>query len=131
MRSHRGDVGLPSTGRFAELPGPVAIGPAELDGLTAYPIPDSAWRDFGDWGGIRVDALVSWGFLRHFSWTIDFDRRRYLFGDAQDRPAWSPTGAPARCPSSPQSHGLALASGDEPPDWSDAATRSGTSSPSA
>ena len=80
-------VGLPAPGRFAELRGPVAIGPAELDGLTAYPIPDSAWRDLGDWGGIRVDALVSWGFLRHFPWTIDFDRRRYLFGDAQDRPA--------------------------------------------
>jgi hypothetical protein len=75
-------VGLPADGRFAELPGPLAIGSAVRDGMTAYPIPDRTWRDFGDWGGIRVDALVSWGFLRHFSWTIDFDRRNYLFGEA-------------------------------------------------
>ena len=74
-------LALPPDGRFAELPGPLAIGAAVRGGLTAYPIPDSTWRDFGDWGGIRVDALVSWGFLRHFSWTIDFDRRRYLFGE--------------------------------------------------
>ena len=74
-------VGLPVDGRFADLPGPLAIGPASRNGLTAYPIPDSTWRAFGDWGGIRVDGLVSWGFLRHFSWTIDFDRRCYLFGE--------------------------------------------------
>jgi hypothetical protein len=74
-------IALPPDGLFADLPGSVAIGTASLDGLTAFPIPDSRWRDFGDWGGIRVDALVSWGFLRHFSWTIDFDRRTYLFGE--------------------------------------------------
>lgn len=82
-----GGMTLPADGRFVELPGPLAIGPAVRDGLTAYPIPDRMWRDFGDWGGIRVDALVSWGFLRHFSWTIDFDRRHYLFGRAPDQPA--------------------------------------------
>jgi hypothetical protein len=75
-------VALPASGRFAELRDPVAIGSAQLEGLTAYPVSDAAWRDLGDWGGIRVDALVSWGFLRQFAWTIDFDRRRYLFGDA-------------------------------------------------
>jgi len=80
-------VGLPPDGRFAELPGPLSIGAASRDRMTAYPIPDSTWRDFGDWGGIRVDALVSWGFLRHFSWTIDFDRRHYLFGEAPGQPA--------------------------------------------
>ncbi len=80
-------LALPADGRFAELPGSLAIGPAARDGLAAYPIPDATWRDFGDWGGIRVDALVSWGFLRHFSWTIDFDRRHYLFGEAPGQPA--------------------------------------------
>ncbi|MFH0751808.1 MAG: aspartyl protease family protein [Chloroflexota bacterium] len=80
-------LALPADGSFAELPGPLAIGPAARDGLTAYSIPDPTWRDFGAWGGIRVDALVSWGFLRHFSWTIDFDRRRYLFGEAPGQPA--------------------------------------------
>jgi hypothetical protein len=80
-------VGLPADGRFAELPGQLAIGAAARDGLTVYPIPDRTWRDFGDWGGIRVDALVSWGFLRHFSWTIDFDGRHYLFEEAPRQPA--------------------------------------------
>jgi hypothetical protein len=73
----------PAPGTFANVPGEVAIGPAARHGLTAYPVPDSTWRNLGNWGGIRVDALVSWGFLRHFSWTIDFDRRRYLFGQEQ------------------------------------------------
>jgi hypothetical protein len=74
-------VALPAAGRFAELPGSLAIGTAVREGMTAYSVPDSTWRAFGDWGGIRVDALISWGFLRHFSWTIDFDQRRYLFGE--------------------------------------------------
>ena len=87
MRWHPGDWPCLCDGRFAELPGPVAVGPALRGGLTAYPIPDPTWRDFGDWGGIRVDALVSWGYLRHFSWTIDFDRRQYLFGEAPGQPA--------------------------------------------
>jgi len=73
-------VAQPEEDRFAELPGLLSIGAAARGGMTAFAVPDSMWRDFGDWGGIRVDALVSWGFLRHFSWTIDFDRRLYLFG---------------------------------------------------
>ena len=76
----------PGDGRFAELPGSVSIGTASQGGMTAYTVPDRTWRDFGDWGGIRVDALISWGFLRNFVWTIDFDRRRYLFGEAVAEP---------------------------------------------
>jgi hypothetical protein len=72
-------VTQPEQGRFAELPGPVAIGTASRSDMTAYVVPNRTWRGFGDWGGIRVDALVSWGFLQHFAWTIDFDRRLYLF----------------------------------------------------
>jgi hypothetical protein len=79
-------VPRPEQGRFAELPGPVAIGTASRSEVTAYMVPDRTWRGFGDWGGIRVDALVSWGFLRHFSWTIDFDRRLYLFAGTSDQP---------------------------------------------
>lgn len=66
-------------GRVAALPGELAIGGAARGSLAAYVVADAVWRDFGDWSGIRVDALVSWGFLRQFSWTIDFDDRRYLF----------------------------------------------------
>ncbi len=79
-------VSDPGNGRFAVLPGSLAIGTASQGGMTAYAVPDATWRDFGDWGGIHVDALISWGFLRHFSWTIDFDRRRYLFGEASAQP---------------------------------------------
>ncbi|MFI6984074.1 retropepsin-like aspartic protease [Embleya sp. NPDC050154] len=75
----RWGVARPQTGRFAELPGTLAIGTASREGMTAYPVTDRVWRDFGDWGGIRVDALISWGYLRHFTWTIDFERREYLF----------------------------------------------------
>jgi len=65
--------------RLADIPGPLAIGSASREQLTAVGVPDRKWRDFGDWGGIKVDALISWGFLKHFSWTIDFDSHLYLF----------------------------------------------------
>lgn len=79
-------VAQPDDSRLADLPGVLAIGTASRDGMTAYAVPDPTWHDFGDWGAIRVDALISWGFLRHFSWTIDFDRRLYLFGEASGPP---------------------------------------------
>jgi hypothetical protein len=30
-------------------------------------------------GGVRIDALLSNGFLGGYAWTIDFDRRVYVF----------------------------------------------------
>ena len=80
-------VAQPEDGRFADLPGALAMGAASRDGMTAYVVTDAMWRDFGDWGGIRVHALLSWGFLRQFSWTIDFDCRRYLFGEVSGVPS--------------------------------------------
>lgn len=68
----------PRAGRFADLPGALAIGSASRDKMSAFSVRDRKWRDFGDWGGIRIDALISWGFLNNFTWTIDFDRRLYL-----------------------------------------------------
>ncbi|WP_128377618.1 hypothetical protein [Streptomyces cavernae] len=79
----RWGVARPQTGRFAELPGTLAIGTASREGMTAYPVTDRVWREFGHWGGIRVDALISWGYLSHFAWTIDFERREYLFTEDQ------------------------------------------------
>jgi hypothetical protein len=76
------DVARPAEGRFAEIPGTLGIGAASRSGATALVVPDAVWSDFGDWGGIRVDALISWGFLGRFSWTIDFDRHTYLFSEA-------------------------------------------------
>jgi hypothetical protein len=50
--------------------------------MTAVAVPDRTWRAFGDWSGIRVDALLSHAFLKRYTWTIDFDRHVYLFHEA-------------------------------------------------
>ena len=30
-------------------------------------------------GGVRIDGLISHAFLKHYTWTIDFDERVYSF----------------------------------------------------
>lgn len=72
----------PGRGRFAELPGPLVLGDAGRDGLTALPVPHRTWRRLGHWDGVDVRALVSWGFLRHFGWTIDHDQHELLLTPA-------------------------------------------------
>ena len=52
-------VPAPPAGRFAEIPGPIALGALRQNGLTAVAVPNRVWRDFGDWNGMRVDALLS------------------------------------------------------------------------
>jgi hypothetical protein len=74
-------VSKPEENRFAALPGKLGIGGASREQMMAFALPDAKWREFGDWGGIKVDALASWGFLKHFAWTIDFDRHIYLFDE--------------------------------------------------
>lgn len=71
--------GAPSSprGRFAEFPGPLVLGGLVNERPTALEVPDGTWEDFGDFGGIQVEALVSWGTLRRFTWTIDFEARTY------------------------------------------------------
>lgn len=64
-------------GHFAEVPGELALGGGRRARPTAFEVPDGTWADFGDFGGIRVEALVSWGALRRFTWTIDFEARTY------------------------------------------------------
>jgi hypothetical protein len=76
---HKWRVQKPKADHFAELPSPLEIGGASRANATAFTVSDAKWREFGDWGGIRVDALASWGFFKHFTWTIDFDRHVYLF----------------------------------------------------
>ncbi len=68
---------------FPVVPGTLCVGDACRDRPTAYPVDESVWRALGDWGGGRVDALVSWGFLSHFVWTLDFDRHTYTLIDPQ------------------------------------------------
>lgn len=64
---------------FTEIPGGVRIGDATAYHATAYAVSDKLWKRFGDWGGVRVDTLLSWGFLKEFAWTLDFDERHLLF----------------------------------------------------
>lgn len=64
-------------GRLAELPSTLALGGAVRKGAKVLAVPDGTWRQFGEWGGVRVSGLVSWGFLKDFSWTLDFDRMLY------------------------------------------------------
>lgn len=79
------NVPEPEDKRFAALPGALALGSVAREGMTVCAVPDRTWRHFGDWGGIRVDALVGYGFLKRYAWTLDFDRRVYLFGAGAPR----------------------------------------------
>lgn len=74
----------PPRGRFAALPGPLVLGDARRDGLTALAVPSRTWRSLGHWDGVDVRALLSWGFLQHFCWTIDHDRQEFLLGPGPD-----------------------------------------------
>jgi hypothetical protein len=73
----------PKAGRLVDLPGELAIGPARRENVSAFCVSNRQWRDFGAWGGIQVDALISWGFLKNFVWTIDFDQRQYRFAGSE------------------------------------------------
>ena len=33
-------------------------------------------------GGVRIDGLLSHAFLKNYSWTLDFDKHRYIFVDS-------------------------------------------------
>lgn len=40
----------------------------------------SALQKGRSFGGVRIDGLISHGWLKRYSWTIDFDRREFVFG---------------------------------------------------
>ncbi|HSV56530.1 MAG TPA: retropepsin-like aspartic protease [Magnetospirillaceae bacterium] len=69
---------VPDEGRLAVVPVALRLGELSAENPTAFPVSASTWKRFGDWGGVRVDALLSWGFLKACAWTIDFDRRMYV-----------------------------------------------------
>jgi hypothetical protein len=79
-------VPAPAAGHFAAIPQSIALGPLRQDGMTAVVVSDRTWREFGDWSGIRVEALLSHAFLKRYAWTIDFERRVFLFHAAYSRP---------------------------------------------
>lgn len=62
--------------RVFPLREPLALGSlAQADHLAVIE-DDPSWRSFG---GVRIDGLISHAFLKRYAWTLDFDRRRYIF----------------------------------------------------
>jgi len=68
---------VPAPGKLATLPATLSVGSREEPGSTAYVMDLRGWNAFGEWGGLAVDSLVSWGYLKHFAWSIDFDAYQY------------------------------------------------------
>jgi hypothetical protein len=84
----------PAPGRFAELPGALALGGVRRERPTALEVPGGTWKDFGDFGGIGVEALLSWGYLHRLTWTIDFEARTHRLSPGL-------AALPARCAEPP------------------------------
>lgn len=60
-----------------ESPFPLSLGPLEQTDLLFLA------RDkvpYGLFGGIQIHGLLSHAFLKQYTWTLDFERRRYIFG---------------------------------------------------
>lgn len=81
----------PGPDGFVDLELPITLGPVSRDGGAVKvmgPKHDRVWND------MPIQALLSFGFLKHFVWTIDFDRRRWFltsFGvEAEPEAACSP-----------------------------------------
>jgi predicted aspartyl protease len=72
-----GDVG---DAYFVDSPGPVALGSASREDCSIHVFGDQ--RNLASFGGLQPGALISHGFLKHFVWTIDFDRRQYSLKEA-------------------------------------------------
>ena len=70
---------VPEEGRLAVLSSPLRLGQVQGYNVSACSVPEATWKAMGDWGGLEVHALISWGFLKDLAWTIDFDRRVYIF----------------------------------------------------
>ncbi|MFI6502378.1 retropepsin-like aspartic protease [Nonomuraea typhae] len=67
-----------------DSPEPISLGPLARQDLlvAATRSRRTPWQSFG---GVRIDAMLSNGFLRSYAWTLDFDRRRYVFRQGEPR----------------------------------------------
>ncbi|WP_147268236.1 retropepsin-like aspartic protease [Spongiactinospora rosea] len=73
--------GVPSTlARPPHFSSPLPLSLGELQRrdllLAASSVRTMPWSSLG---GVRIDGLLCLGFLGAYSWTLDFDRRRYVF----------------------------------------------------
>ena len=67
--------------RLTDSPGPLRLGPVELGNQAVRVTPDSRGYSFS---GVRPDALLSYGFLKHCVWTLDFDTRTWYLYSFRD-----------------------------------------------
>ncbi|MBB4911588.1 retropepsin-like aspartic protease [Actinophytocola algeriensis] len=74
--------GMPHPPPHFTAPAPIHLGPlSQSDQFVATtPTRRVPWRDFG---GVRIDGLLSWAFLKNYTWTLDFDRHEYTFSQSQ------------------------------------------------
>ena len=80
------------------LPGDVtlALGPLTQTGHLAYYTPA---LDHLDFGGLPIAGILSHAFLSRYAWTLDFDRRVFIFtvpAGARDMGTWDCSGAAAQ-----------------------------------
>ncbi len=73
-----GDSGM------SRVPGTVGLGALTQSDTLAMVVPNRTWRGFTEaMGKVQIDALLSYGFLKSYAWTIDFDRRVLVFTDVE------------------------------------------------
>jgi hypothetical protein len=72
---------------FFESRDPLTLGPLAED----RPMIVVGLAGDQNFGGVRIDGLISHAFLKQYAWTIDFDSREYTFGPARRSPAGSVT----------------------------------------
>jgi hypothetical protein len=70
-----GVLGEENRARHFQLNAPLKLGTLAQEDLHVV-IMSVGSQDFG---GVRIDGLLSHAFLKAYSWTIDFDSREYLF----------------------------------------------------
>ena len=59
---------------------PISLGPLEQRDQFYVTVENPTWDSFG---GVRIDGLLSHAFLKEYTWTLDFESRRYLFSRLQ------------------------------------------------
>jgi hypothetical protein len=70
-------------GGFFESPEPLTLGPLRED-RALFVVGAHGDQEFG---GIRIDGLISHGFLKRYVWTIDFDTHEYRFAARNGSPS--------------------------------------------
>ena len=71
-----------AAGAIVPLAPEISLGGATQAAQRAMVLPDATWSAFGTFGGVAVNGLISYGFLKHYAWTLDFDRHLLVLHEA-------------------------------------------------